>query len=361
MNTPHPSKQFCIGMLALVLSALMSASCANGYDPDEFRDAPRPRDARSMDTMADTRVDAPVDTGRSDSGPVLCSGIRCTTWQYCDGGGVCRDYPLCGDAGPCAAGSICRNGRCIPGTVDIDGDGSPAAMDCDESDPLRNPGAAERCNGADDNCNARVDDGDTSAMCAMSPMGGECIMGMCTCPSGRFDIDRTMPGCECAASPPVTDGMSCSSPIDVGNVSDTGQMMVVMGNAMPMDRAVWYRFNGVDAADTTCDNLHVRVQFRTNPGNQFEFTVFRGECTANTCADMGYTDFSWSTDFTGMVGGMLAGQCPCTAAGAPMDNVSVCSDDSAPYFIRVRRKAPAMATCDSYAIEISNGVYDTAP
>ena len=356
MNTPHPSKQFCIGVVALVLSAVTSASCASGYDPDDYIDAARRRDA-SMDATLDVAL---LDTPRIDAGPPLCSGMRCSTWQFCEAG-MCRDYPRCGDAGPCTAPAICRNGYCVPGTVDIDGDGSPASMDCDESDPLRNPGAAERCNGVDDNCNTRVDDGDVVAMCAMSPMGGECTMGMCGCPAGRFDLDRMVPGCECTAMPSPTQGVSCAAPIDLGSVSDTGQMMRVSGNAMPMTREVWYRFQAVDAADTTCDNMHVRVQFVTNPSNQFEFTVFRGECGTAACADMGYTDFSWATDFTATVAGMQAGQCPCTADGARSAGVSVCSDDGAPYFIRVRRKAPARANCESYSIEVSNGVYDTAP
>lgn len=355
MNTPHASKQFCTGVVALLLSAVTSA-CATGYDPDDYIDARRPRDANSMDVLLDIPL---IDAPRIDSGPPLCGSMMCGPWQYCEAG-ACRDYPPCADAGTCPTG-LCRNGRCVPGTLDIDGDGSPAALDCDEMDPLRNPAAMERCNGVDDNCNARVDDGDRNAMCMASPMGGECIMGMCTCPAGRFDIDRMMPGCECMAVPAVTQGVSCAAPIDVGNVSDTGQMMMVTGNAMPMDREVWYRFTAVDAVDTTCDNFHVRVQFTTNPGSQFEMTVFRGDCGTLACADMGYTDFSWSTDFNGMEGARRAGQCPCTPTGAPVDNTPVCTDDGGAYLVRVRRKAPARATCDAYAIEISNGVYDTPP
>jgi hypothetical protein len=45
---------------------------------------------------------------------------------------------------------------------DRDGDGYADALcggsDCDDLDPLRNPGAPERCNGLDDNCDGVVDE-----------------------------------------------------------------------------------------------------------------------------------------------------------------------------------------------------------
>ncbi len=41
--------------------------------------------------------------------------------------------------------------------VDADRDGAPLAVDCDDADPLVHPGAAEVCNGADDDCDTLVD------------------------------------------------------------------------------------------------------------------------------------------------------------------------------------------------------------
>ena len=50
----------------------------------------------------------------------------------------------------------------VRGTCDADEDGffavSCGGLDCDDTDPLRNPGAEEVCNGRDDDCNGTVDD-----------------------------------------------------------------------------------------------------------------------------------------------------------------------------------------------------------
>ncbi len=44
------------------------------------------------------------------------------------------------------------------GTTDIDGDGSPDAVDCNSEDPAVYPGALEHCDGVDQDCNGLIDD-----------------------------------------------------------------------------------------------------------------------------------------------------------------------------------------------------------
>lgn len=70
----------------------------------------------------------------------------------------------------------------IPMSVDGDGDGSPAGIDCDDTDAARTPGKAEVCtDGKDNDCNQWSDCGDgacTSMQCKL--MGSTCaVTGRC--------------------------------------------------------------------------------------------------------------------------------------------------------------------------------------
>ncbi len=300
-------------------------------------------------------IDAAVPDATPDAN--LCAGITCNGLTYCDDG-ICVPFPACADpdAGPaCRAGETCVSGVCIPDDVDADGDGAPASIDCDESDPAIHPGAAERCNGRDDNCDLNVDEGDPVAMCSADPSGDICQNGSCGCLPGNYDLDPNVTGCECVAMPLVDQGTSCGTAIDLGSLADVGQMAVVAGNIVPSERQVWYRFNAVDVADTSCDNFHVRAQLTSNPGDQFRVQVARG-----TCGNLGppdNTDFTWATDLRQNINGVLTGQCPCWS-GTPVDNVSPCGDDGSDYYVVVTRTAGSALTCESFALEVSNGLYD---
>jgi len=366
-------KQSSSSTVLLAICAALSvaiAGCASGdggeSDAGPRRDASGGSDAGGMDASMMTMTDAGDD--EEDAGEMMspdagedCGGTVCMPFQYCDAG-MCRDYPACRGDGTCDRPTdVCHNRRCVPGDRDIDGDGSPAAEDCDETDAERFPANTEECNLVDDDCDDNVDEGDPATLCESYPGGGICIDGSCGCPTGTFDIDRSVAGCECVAMPPITEGLSCDAAIDLGTFADDGSSMAVSGNVMPDDRETWYRFAGADSADTSCDNYHVRVHFTANPDDTFELTVFRGGCDAMTeCGDSGFTDYDWATDFRQTVMDRLTGQCPCTGAGAArMNDVSVCADDSADYFVRVRRRAGSALECDPYTIEVSNGLYDT--
>ncbi len=350
----------CAGALGLG-----AGGCASNETPDSGtppRDAGAPGDGSAGDSATPPPRDGGGGDGAvppTDGGGGECGGA-CMPFQYCDAG-TCRDYPACRGDGTCDRPTdVCHNRRCVPADVDIDGDGSPAGMDCDETNPELFPGNPEECNGLDENCDDVADEGDPATLCESYPGGGICIGGSCGCPPGTFDLDRSVAGCECVAMPALDQGAGCASAIDLGNLADSGQMMNVGGNVMPDDRETWYRFRAVDSADTACDNFHVRVLFTNNPGDTFELTVFRGSCTAVDCTDSGFTDYNWATDFRQTIAGRLTGQCPCTGAGAATaTDVSVCADDSADYYVRVRRRAGSVLSCDAYTIEVSNGIYDT--
>ena len=331
--------------LVLVLSI---AACASGVGGEPDAGTPGDMGRRDM-ALRDASRDGP----RTDM-PVgdFCMGVICVGFQFCDRGS-CVSFDACTPAGGCPETSdICRSRYCVPRDRDVDGDGVTAETDCDETNAMIAPGLPDVCNAVDDDCSGTPDDGAPAVSCA--PGTGTCISGACGCPPGQYDLD-SMPdnGCECMGTPGPDVGLDCTAPQDLGDVADSAQMQMIAGNVLPATRDVWYRFRGVDSADTSCDALHVRLQFLTNPDSAFEFTVFRGACGTLPvgCADMGYTDFSFATDFT--MG--MTGECPCTAA--PTDGVNVCGDQTAEYFVRVRRKPGMPVACAGYTLELTNGVY----
>jgi hypothetical protein len=348
-----------MGRVVFAVWLVVGAGCAQGGGSGDGGSGGDVGFDGALDTgPPDTRRD----TGRADTmiGD-MCDGITCMAFEECIMG-TCQPLPACVSDTECSEGRICLHRFCIPATRDVDGDGWIAAEDCDETNPNINPGEDEVCNLIDDNCSGTADDGDPGLMCVPSG-GGICIDGSCGCPDGLFDLDREPSnGCECTAMPAIGLGESCEAPIDLGDLSDAGagQMMSVPGNLLPGGREVWYRFRAVDTVDTSCDNLHVRVQLTTNPGDVYRFQVFRGACTTATCdAGMTYQDFRWATDFRQTIGGVLTGECPCTSSFARTFNVSVCTDQTAEYFVKVTRQDGAMLSCEPYTLEVSNGVFDT--
>ena len=109
--------------------------------------------------------------------------------------------------------------------LDADGDGYDENEDCDDSNSLVHPGAAEICDGADNNCNGEIDEGVTSLFYADSDTDGfgdpSVIVEACEAPSGTVPIgndcddqnENTYPG-----APEICDGLDndCDGEIDDG-------------------------------------------------------------------------------------------------------------------------------------------------
>ena len=97
-------------------------------------------------------------------------------------GSSTRDVPANGEVW----GSIGLR-RSQPDDPDADGDGHRRSTDCDDGDRNVHPGAPERCNGADDNCNGEVDEGDPESNAACDTGAhGVCSQGLRRCRAGEL-------------------------------------------------------------------------------------------------------------------------------------------------------------------------------
>lgn len=101
------------------------------------------------------------------------------------------------DVAPVPAKQACVAGSTIPDCLDADGDGVVAAQDCDDNNAKIFPGAIERCDGIDNNCNGQVDE--QASVLVLHGMGtcqdGKVVIQQCA--SGFSDCDgQVSNGCE---------------------------------------------------------------------------------------------------------------------------------------------------------------------
>jgi hypothetical protein len=131
-------------------------------------------DAETPPMPVDGGVDASMDAAAVDGGgeDASCSDAdgdgRCDAVDVCPGADDGADadgddVPDGCDACPYGDDRLDGDGdgtpdACATGT-DEDQDGTPDGFDCRALDPFAQPGAAERCNGADDDCDGIVDEG----------------------------------------------------------------------------------------------------------------------------------------------------------------------------------------------------------
>ncbi|MCB9552684.1 MAG: putative metal-binding motif-containing protein [Myxococcales bacterium] len=187
----------------LVLAVVCVALGCSRDNPDYFDDpggvVGPPAGGRAGGAPADAVVEVAVDSEPVDSGAAVVDGAPVDA-------GV--DRGVMGDAGGDA------------GVVDEDGDGVPAGLDCDDGDGAVFPGAVERCDGRDEDCDEAVDEG--VAGCCVAGAVQVCgrDVGACRAGAQRCGDDGAFGACAGAVGPGVEgcDGVDedCDGVVDEG-------------------------------------------------------------------------------------------------------------------------------------------------
>lgn len=111
--------------------------------------------------------------GQVGIGGACTASIQCLDTDFCNGAELCVNHRCVRGANPCDDGNPCTldqcdstSQQCAYQTVAIDADGDQhypracggGADDCDDTNPFTYPGAIERCDGQDNNCDGQVDE-----------------------------------------------------------------------------------------------------------------------------------------------------------------------------------------------------------
>lgn len=194
----NPSRSVYVPTIIVTL-LLAGLACSSKSKDDAGQKDSGTGDSQSVCTQScDDGHDCTVDTCVSNKcqhsiGP-KAGATACLSGQYCTLDSGCVAAPACSTADQCVADwkdDACKvnikceaaSSVCTFDLLDKDGDGhSPKICggdDCNDNNASIHPGAAEKCNGVDDDCDGVVDEDDGS-----TPLCGKlsvCTNGTCTC------------------------------------------------------------------------------------------------------------------------------------------------------------------------------------
>jgi hypothetical protein len=151
-------------------------------------------------------------------------------------------------------------------SIDADLDGVNQCLDCNDTDGTIKPGAVEKCNGRDDNCNNQIDEGfdqdnDTFTTCGTKPGGGLDVQRIDCNDTNSFVFPGKATDCGAAATPNTANGVddNCNGYVDeTCNCTNTDQdgdgVTKCAGDCNDSDPAIFPGKTEVcDGKDNDCD------------------------------------------------------------------------------------------------------------